>query len=140
MCRCPMPEYLYRCGKGHEWQVWRSIKLPSVRQLDCDCGATALLVIQSPAVFAAALPNKSGMASVREINEREKRWDRDLPAYARMRKNGVQPRGIDGAAELERVAETKTEVEMGKRLPKHAAWVGSEISSEMLGKAVGELA
>jgi hypothetical protein len=135
-----VPSYRYRCGKRHEFEVWRSIKADTVREVDCDCGMVGKLVVQSPAILAAALPNKKGMASVREINEREARWEKDLPAYARLRKNGVQPKAIDGSAELEQRAETRTELEMGKVLPKHAAWVGSELSSEMLGKAVGECA
>lgn len=40
-----------------------------------------------------------------------KREERDLDAYARLVRSGVQPKGIDGAAELERGAEAKHEVE-----------------------------
>lgn len=40
-----------------------------------------------------------------------KREERDLDAYARLVRSGVQPKGIDGAAELERGAETTHEVE-----------------------------
>ena len=135
-----MPSYRYRCGKGHEWEVWRSITAPTRRLLDCDCGMVAKQVLSMPAILSAALPNKTGMESVREINEREARWEKDLPAYKRIRENGMQPRAIDGSAALEQFAETRTEIEMGKRLPKHAAWIGSEVSSEMLGKPVGEMA
>jgi hypothetical protein len=31
----------------------------------------------------------------------ERRWDRDMPAYARLRADGIQPRRIDGSAQLE---------------------------------------
>lgn len=31
----------------------------------------------------------------------ERRWDRDMPAYARLRRDGLQPRSVDGAADLE---------------------------------------
>jgi len=31
----------------------------------------------------------------------ERRWEADMPAYARLRRDGLQPRGIDGSAELE---------------------------------------
>jgi hypothetical protein len=43
----------------------------------------------------------------------EKRWDKDMPAYKNLRKNGLQPRGIDGCAELEAKAVDRIEVEMG---------------------------
>jgi hypothetical protein len=31
----------------------------------------------------------------------EQGWQRDMPAYARLRRDGIQPRSIDGSAELE---------------------------------------
>lgn len=43
----------------------------------------------------------------------EERWQKDMPAYANLRKNGLQPRQIDGCAELEAQASDKIEVEMG---------------------------
>lgn len=50
-------------------------------------------------------------ARVEEINTRAKNWDRDMPAYKRLRANGLQPRGIDGAADLEAKATSAAEVE-----------------------------
>lgn len=41
----------------------------------------------------------------------EKRDSADMDAYARLVRSGVQPRQIDGAAELERGASTTHEVE-----------------------------
>lgn len=41
-------------------------------------------------------------------------WDKDMPAYKRLRKNGLQPKQIDGSAELEKKANTKVEVETGR--------------------------
>lgn len=40
-----------------------------------------------------------------------RREDRDMDAYKRLRQSGVQPKQITGAAELEKVAEAKHEVE-----------------------------
>lgn len=37
-----------------------------------------------------------------------------MPAYKRLRKNGLQPKAIDGCAELESKATTQQEVEMGR--------------------------
>lgn len=47
------------------------------------------------------------------MNAKEKRWDSDLPAYKRLRRNGVQPKGIDGSARLEAKANETIEVESG---------------------------
>lgn len=49
-----------------------------------------------------------------EVEAREKRWNRDMPAYKRLREQGYQPAGIDGAADLERDAETRFEIESGR--------------------------
>lgn len=49
-----------------------------------------------------------------EVNEREKRWNKDMPAYRRLRQQGLQPKSIDGAAELERDASTRFEIESGQ--------------------------
>lgn len=48
----------------------------------------------------------------------EKQWDKDRPAYQRLRANGLQPRSIKGSAALEQRATTQTEVEMGHIFPK----------------------
>lgn len=43
-------------------------------------------------------------AEVASVNDRAKRWDKDMPAYKRLRQQGYQPRSIDGSAEVERKA------------------------------------
>ena len=48
-----------------------------------------------------------------EVEAREKRWNKDMPAYKRLRDQGYQPKGIDGAAALERDATTRFEIESG---------------------------
>lgn len=47
----------------------------------------------------------------------DKRWDQDMPAYLRMRRNGIQPPRIDDCAALETRANDQFEVEMGKIVP-----------------------
>ena len=47
------------------------------------------------------------------INQKEKRWDRDMDAYKRLRNDGLQPPNIDGSARLEQRAEHKIQVETG---------------------------
>ncbi len=48
---------------------------------------------------------------VAEINQRAKNWDKDMPAYKRLRQQGLQPRSVDGAAVLEATAKTEAQVE-----------------------------
>ena len=48
---------------------------------------------------------------------REKRWDRDMPAYKRLRNQGFQPPHIDGSADLETNATTRFEIESGRAYP-----------------------
>lgn len=43
--------------------------------------------------------------------KREKSWSKDMDAYAAMRKQGLQPQGIDGAHDLATVASDSWEVE-----------------------------
>lgn len=50
---------------------------------------------------------------VQETNKVERAWQKDMPAYKRLRKEGLQPKRIDGAAEVEKKAEHKWQVETG---------------------------
>jgi|SRR6516164_963903 len=43
----------------------------------------------------------------------EARWERDMPAYHRLRMQGLQPPHIDGCALLEQQATTQHEIELG---------------------------
>ena len=51
--------------------------------------------------------------NVEKINATERNWQKDMPAYKRLRKEGLQPKRIDGAAEVEKKAEHKWQVETG---------------------------
>jgi hypothetical protein len=42
---------------------------------------------------------------------REKRWDKDHPAYKSLRKEGIQPRTSDGAHEMMMTAATREQIE-----------------------------
>jgi hypothetical protein len=44
----------------------------------------------------------------------ERQWDKDLPAYQRLRADGVQPRSTVGTAALERDATTPFEIASGR--------------------------
>lgn len=50
---------------------------------------------------------------VAEINQTERNWNKDMPAYKRLRADGLQPKRIDGAAEVEKKAKEKWQVETG---------------------------
>lgn len=50
-----------------------------------------------------------GVTSIRAVKERQE--SRDMDAYARLRRNGVQPKSIEGSSEIERFASTTHEVE-----------------------------
>lgn len=41
-----------------------------------------------------------------------KRFDADMDAYVRLRKDGLQPPRVDGAADLEKRADTREQVEV----------------------------
>lgn len=43
----------------------------------------------------------------------EAQWDKDMPAYQRLRRNGLQPPSTKGCAELEKRANSQHEIEMG---------------------------
>ena len=86
----------------------------------------------SVTVAPSAMPSRSPEAV--RINAKEKRWERDMPAYSRMRKNGVQPKAIDGSARIEQMAETKMEVESGHLLPTKAQrGMASDVLAELAG-------
>jgi hypothetical protein len=50
---------------------------------------------------------------VEQTNKVERSWQKDMPAYKRLRREGLQPKRIDGAAEVEKKAEHKWQVETG---------------------------
>ena len=52
-------------------------------------------------------------ARVAEVNTTERNWNKDMPAYKRLRANGLQPKKIDGAAEVEKKAQESWQVETG---------------------------
>lgn len=59
-------------------------------------------------ISGEAMPTRG---NVGRIAKTEKAWDRDGEAYKRLRKDGVQPFGIDGSAALEVKANSKAEIE-----------------------------
>ncbi|MBA3621308.1 MAG: hypothetical protein M3R09_10695 [Actinomycetota bacterium] len=60
-------------------------------------------------IGASAMPTRK--VETRTIQAREDRWAKDIPAYRRLAKEGLQPRGVDGCAEIEKRAVERHEVE-----------------------------
>lgn len=62
-------------------------------------------------ISGEAMPSRGQVA---RLASTEKSWDRDGEAYKRLRKDGVQPYGIEGAAAVEVMANSKDEIECWK--------------------------
>ena len=67
--------------------------------------------VGSVAIAASANPSTSGGARALEIKNREARWNADMPAYKRLRRQGLQPKQIDGCHRLETTATSAAQVE-----------------------------
>jgi hypothetical protein len=67
--------------------------------------------VASVSFAPSAMPSRHAQAV--EANEREARWNRDLPAYKRLVESGLQPRQIDGAHRLEATATERHQIEGG---------------------------
>jgi hypothetical protein len=137
-----MPTYVYECPEHSIFQRWMSIHSDSTHG-DCPiCGYASQKIQVPPLISVNATPNKG--ASAREIQAREDRWDKDMPAYKRLRNSGLQPRGVDGSAELEARGTSRLEIEMGRIAPdKDSLREGEEVNAAMQSardsaKAVGE--
>lgn len=51
---------------------------------------------------------------------KERMWELDMPAYKRLREDGLQPPKIDGSYVLERSAKNEREIAMGRPMPELA--------------------
>ena len=71
--------------------------------------------IRAVSFAPTAMPNRYP-AAVQGVAT-DKQWDKDMPAYKRIRANGVQPKRIDDAAELESRANDQFEIEMATIVP-----------------------
>lgn len=102
-----------------------------------DCGACwkcreGTGCIRSVSFAPTAMPNRYPTAV--STVAMDARWDKDMPAYRRLRDNGIQPKRIDDCAELETRATDQFEIEMAKIVPKahkRAVQEGLAITKEM---------
>lgn len=105
-----MPTYTYTCQNcGETFQQWRSIHAEKL-DTHSSCGGRVSQVIQPPMLYAVG--NRG--AKTREVDARESRWSKDMPAYQRFRMNGYQPQHIDGCAKLESEAKGRWHIETGQ--------------------------
>jgi len=131
-----MATYVYQCSECLERleEVWQIGTAP--RQNVCECGATMRLVIGMG--VNVAHPDAHTQASDRL----ETRWSADLPAYYRMRRAGLQPKGIDGAARLEHTVGDQWDIDhkhftdqgYGRAQVQDAEARGAELQAEMFGE------
>lgn len=70
--------------------------------------------IQTIQVTPSATPTRGKGFAVAQRNRAETTLRSDLDAYKRMRRSGHNPKSIDGAAEMERRAESAYEVDSGQ--------------------------
>lgn len=83
--------------------------------------------ISTISVSAAATPTRDRSKETVAIDAREKRWDKDMPAYKRLREDGLQPAHIDGSRQIEAQANDKLEVAAGRTYDKKQVNVLKEI-------------
>ena len=69
---------------------------------------------RSVSIAASSMPTRSTAAQQKKFSDAT---DRDLPAYKRLKDDGIQPTATNGAAEMERRATEKFEVETGQLAP-----------------------
>ena len=103
-----MPIYCYRCldcGLSHEIRHGFDETYEGI----CDaCGGVVRKYFGEVHIAASATPTRGthdGKAidwAGSKTKEREK--ERDMAAYKRLRSEGIQPKSIDGAAQMERDA------------------------------------
>jgi putative FmdB family regulatory protein len=103
-----MPTYLNECADCYEqFSAWQSIHDDS--KPSCSCGGQTVRVISRVNTHGIGVRGQR----TREVDSTEARWDKDLPAYKRLRHNGYQPPSVDGCATLETEATSGFEIETG---------------------------
>jgi len=60
---------------------------------------------------ASSMPSRK--IATNDIDATERRWSKDMDAYKRLKRDGLQPAKIDGSAEMEKKAEHRSQVETG---------------------------
>jgi len=130
-----MPRYDYRCkvcGAVEEF-VHGFNDDPDMHCLEC--GAVMGRMLGMPYVSPSAVPSRNNVIDLEATKQAEKEKVADMDAYKRLRKDGVQPPSINGAARLEAKAEDKHEVNSGKTF---ATATGRKRGMGLVRDALGE--
>lgn len=108
-----MPTYRNRCKIHGDWDGWQSIRDDS--RPNCpECGQVGVRVMVPPNISADALPNKGHAVTAQDRAEAQ--LAADLPAYKALRRQGYQPKKIDGSAVLQRDATDPLDIAHGKKM------------------------
>lgn len=107
-----MPTYRYRCTHcDEEYEVWQSMSASPMTVHGDVCAGLVERVLGPVRTHGIGTAG----AKTRVVDRTEKTWDKDRPAYRRLRHNGMQPPHVDGCAELESRAKTSLDVNTGLR-------------------------
>lgn len=114
-----MPVYAFECQTcGEVIREWQSIHdKPLARHAICGGRLKKILgPVRTHGIGSAG-------AKTREVDGREGRWAKDMPAYKRFRDRGLQPPNIDGCDHLEATAKSELAVSTGGKInvPDHVA-------------------
>jgi len=108
-----MPRYDYKCTACKTiTEVTQAFSDAPLETCDT-CGGPINRVYNSVAIAASSMPTRSEAANVEKQTEI---MHKDVAAYKRLRKDGVQPKSVKGAASLEKRAASRWEVETGMNL------------------------
>lgn len=69
-----------------------------------------LCKLRSVSISPAAMPTRQDVR-FQATDDLEKGWQKDIPAYKRLVKDGLQPQQVDGCAEAEMRADYKEQIE-----------------------------
>lgn len=108
-----MPTYAYRCKQDHLSLMWLSIHADaSEHPRRCpECKGPVSLSVETVTTYAVG--TRGAHTAISDSTDRE--WHRDMDAYARFKRQGLQPRKITGADKLEATALGRWHVETGQR-------------------------
>ena len=114
-----MPRYDYICQTEEKiFEVVQSFRDETLTVCP-NCEGAVTKYYGSVNFSPSSMPTRGGDAPGR--NAHEKQLEKDLPAYKRLRMEGLQPKSTVGAAQLEAHASTKYEIESGTIVDKYIA-------------------
>jgi putative FmdB family regulatory protein len=129
-----MPRYDYKCDTCRTiTEVIQSFSDESLTSCEV-CSGPIARVYGGVAIAASSMPTRSEAAHVEKQTEI---MHKDAAAYKRLRKDGVQPKSVKGAAALERRAASRWEIETGMNLGGNAK-IGAKYDAAQSAVNAGE--